>query len=175
MHQQGFSTATGWVFHPNPDQYAIAEIQGGPLAPAIRGYVMFQAVPDGTWVTVSLTELPSYQPAREGEQPVGPHGFHIHQSSECQVGDPSDPFQAAGGHWNPDNQPHGNHAGDFPVLFSNDGKAMMSFFTNRFQVAEAVGHTIVIHQNPDDYRSQPAGNAGKRLACGVIKPGVKPC
>ena len=175
MHQQGFSTATGWFFHPNPDQYAIAEIRGGPLAPAIRGYVMFQAVPDGTWVTVNLTGMPHYQPAREGRQPVGPFGFHIHQSGECRVGDPSDPFQAAGGHWNPDNQPHGNHAGDFPVLFSNDGKTMMSFFTNRFRVPEVVGHTVVIHENPDDYRSQPAGNAGRRLACGVIKAGVNPC
>ncbi len=45
----------------------------------------------------------------------------------------------------------------------------MSFFTNRFKVSEAVGKSIIIHQNPDDYRTQPAGDAGKRLACGIIQ------
>ena len=82
----------------------------------------------------------------------------------------NDPFTSAGGHWNPDNQPHGNHAGDFPVLFSNDGYAEMQFFTNRFKPKDVIGKAIIIHQNPDDYRSQPSGNAGKRLACGIIQP-----
>ncbi len=66
--------------------------------------------------------------------------------------------------------PHGNHAGDFPVLFSNDGYAEMTFFTNRFKPWEVIGKSVIIHQNPDDYRSQPSGNSGKRLACGVIQP-----
>lgn len=65
--------------------------------------------------------------------------------------------------------PHGNHAGDFPVLFSNNGRAFMCFFTDRFRVRDIVGKAVIIHQNPDDYRSQPSGNAGKRLACGVIR------
>jgi Cu-Zn family superoxide dismutase len=84
------------------------------------------------------------------------------------VGDPTSPFLTAGEHYNPTNQPHGNHAGDFPVLFSNDGRAVMNFFTNKFTVGEIIGKSVVIHQNPDDYRTQPAGNSGKRLACGVI-------
>ncbi len=75
---------------------------------------------------------------------------------------------AAGGHWNPTNQPHGNHAGDFPVLFSNDGYTRMLFFTNKFTVPQVVGKSVIIHQNPDDYRTQPSGNSGKKLACGVI-------
>lgn len=74
-----------------------------------------------------------------------------------------------GPHWNPGNQPHGNHAGDFPVLFSNGGRAVMGFFTDRFRVADVVGKAVIIHENPDDYRSQPAGNAGRRLACGLIQ------
>jgi Cu-Zn family superoxide dismutase len=164
------STGTGWILYPNPEQTAIAQMTGGPLASAIQGYVLFQTVPGGTWVTVNLSGLPSYQPANGQRPPVGPHGFHLHELADCSIGNPQDPFLAAGGHWNPDNQPHGNHAGDFPVLFSNHGKAMLSFFTDRFQVTKALDHTVVIHQNPDDYRSQPAGNAGKRLACGVIKP-----
>lgn len=157
----------GWSgFHANP--MAVAKIKGGPLAPQIRGYVYFIDVPGGTEVCVHVVGLPPYQPAQGDQAPIGPFGFHLHQYGNCSVGDPSDPFTDAGGHWNPDNQPHGNHAGDFPVLFSNNGVARMCFFTDRFKPSEVVGKAVIIHQNPDDYRSQPSGNSGKRLACGVI-------
>jgi Cu-Zn family superoxide dismutase len=129
--------------------------------------VYFMDAPGGTWVYADINGLPPYQPAN-GADPVGPHGFHIHENGTCTIGDPADPFKAAGNHWNPDAQPHGNHAGDLPVLFSNNGHAIMGFFTNRFKTKDVVGKSVIIHENPDDYRSQPAGNAGKRLACGVI-------
>jgi superoxide dismutase, Cu-Zn family len=145
-----------------------AFIRGGPLAPSIRGIVSFRRVPGGTEVCARISRLPDYQPAQDDLPPIGPHGFHIHENGSCLIGDPDDPFQAAGGHWNPDYQPHGNHAGDFPVLFSNNGYARMCFFTNRFIPEEVIGKSVIIHQNPDDYRTQPAGAAGKRLACGVI-------
>ncbi len=148
---------------------AIAKLQGGPLAPQIAGWVYFEDVPGGTQVTACVSGLPPYRPAVGNEDPIGPHGFHIHEFGTCEVGDPENPFQAAGQHWNPDNQPHGNHAGDFPVLFSNNGKANMSFFTNRFRVPDAIGKSVMIHKNPNDYRTQPDGDAGKRLACGVIE------
>jgi superoxide dismutase, Cu-Zn family len=147
---------------------AIAEIHGGPLAPQISGMVFFQDVSGGTWVSVDIIGLPPYQPATKDKQPIGPHGFHIHEIGNCSVGDPNNPFSASGGHWNPTNQPHGNHAGDFPVLFSNNGRAIINFFTNKFKVINIIGHSIIIHENPDDYHNQPAGNSGKRLACGVI-------
>ncbi len=148
---------------------ATAGIAGGPLRPEIRGTVNFYTVPNGTWVCIEVDGLPPYQPSRNGEDPVGPHGFHIHESGTCQVGEPQNPFQAAGGHWNPANQPHGNHAGDFPVLFSNNGYARMCFFTSAFKPEQVTGKAIIIHNNPDDYRSQPGGNSGKRLACGIIQ------
>ncbi|WP_003541707.1 superoxide dismutase family protein [Desulfotomaculum nigrificans] len=147
---------------------ASAQIRGGPLAPQICGVVYFTDVPDGVWVSVDVTGLPPYQPPQGDKPPVGPHGFHIHEFGNCEVGDPHNPFQAAGGHWNPTNQPHGNHAGDFPALFSNQGRAKMCFFTDKFTVAQVIGKSVIIHENPDDYRTQPAGAAGKRLACGVI-------
>lgn len=147
---------------------AVAQVRGGPLAPQISGVVWFFDVPGGTQVYAEISGLPFYQPATDGKQPVGPHGFHIHEFGNCQEGDPNTPFTAAGGHWNPTNQPHGNHAGDFPVLFSNNGLARMSFFTDKFKVADVLGRAVIIHENPDDYRTQPAGNSGKRLACGVI-------
>lgn len=145
-----------------------ARITGGPLAPAIQGWVYFTRANGGTWVTVDVSGLPAYQPGTTEQPPIGPHGFHIHQNGNCNVGDPADPFQAAGGHWNPTNQPHGNHAGDLPVLFSNNGVAKMRVFTDRFRPQEVVGKSVIIHQNPDDFRSQPAGDSGLRLACGVI-------
>lgn len=148
---------------------AIAIIKGGPLAPNIRGMVYFKALPNGTDIYVNVTGLPEYKPAENDNPPVGPFGFHLHEEGCCQIGDPKNPFTCAKGHFNPTNQPHGNHAGDFPVLFSNDGLAKMSFFTDKFEVSQIIGKAVIIHENPDDYRSQPTGNAGRRLACGIVE------
>jgi len=149
---------------------AVACVKGGPLAPGIRGYVFFYVIPGGTLVCAYIYGLPAYSPATEDSPPIGPHGFHIHEKGDCEASDPDNPFQGAGGHWNPYNQPHGNHAGDFPVLFSNNGYAFMSFFTNKFKVRDVINKAVIIHQNPDDFQTQPAGDAGKRLACGLIQP-----
>lgn len=148
---------------------AVAYINGGALAPGISGVVTFTDVTGGTEVCVEVNGLPSYKPAAEGSPQVGPHGFHIHERGTCVAGNQAEPFMAAGEHWNPANQPHGNHAGDFPVIFSNDGYAKMTFFTNKFKVEQVIGKTAIIHESPDDYRTQPAGASGRRLACGVIK------
>ena len=83
---------------------AFAVIQGGPLAPSLSGIVYFIDVPEGVQVCVSVRGLPDYKPATGNQAPIGPHGFHIHQFGNCEVGDPDDPFKAAGDHWNPDNQ-----------------------------------------------------------------------
>lgn len=147
---------------------AIAKIKGGPLAPDIKGTVSFIDVSEGTIVCINVSGLPPFKPGTKNTLPIGPHGFHIHENGSCEVGDPANPFTPAGGHWNPTNQPHGNHAGDFPVIFSNHGRAYMCFFTDKFRVSDIIGKAVIIHESPDDYRSQPAGNAGKRLACGVI-------
>jgi Cu-Zn family superoxide dismutase len=125
-------------------------------------------VPGGTEVYTEISGLPSFKPAQDGRPQVGPFGFHIHEKGDCLVGNPANPFEAAGAHWNPTNQPHGNHAGDFPVLFSNGGKARMTFFTNKFKIPQIVGKSVIIHESPDNYESQPAGGSGRKLACGVI-------
>lgn len=164
----GYNTIPGWRSQPH-GAAAAAEIKGGPLAPNLRGFVYFKDVPGGVEVSVDVTGLPPFRPA-EGDRPqIGPHGFHIHEKGNCEIGDVNNPFMAAGEHWNPTNQPHGNHAGDFPVLFSNNGRAMMIFFTNKFKVSDIIGKSVIIHEGPDDYKTQPAGGAGKRLACGVIR------
>lgn len=154
-------------YRVNP-RIAIAKITGGPFAPAIKGTVTFQEVPGGTLVCANITGLPPFSPASGTKPQVGPFGFHIHEKGNCAVGDPKDPFKGAGGHYNPTNQPHGNHVGDFPVLFSNNGIARMCFFTNKFRVQDVIGRSVMIHESPDDYKTEPAGNSGRRLACGVI-------
>ncbi|EDS76859.1 copper/zinc superoxide dismutase [Clostridium botulinum C str. Eklund] len=148
---------------------AVAHVHGGPNNPNLKGIVYFYPVLGGTEVSVSIQGLPNYKPATPTTQPIGPFGFHIHSVGCCDIGDPNNPFTCASGHWNPDNQPHGNHAGDFPVLFSNHGICKMSFFTDRFNPKDIIGLSVIIHENPDDYRSQPSGNSGKRIACGLIE------
>lgn len=147
---------------------AVAYIFGGPLAPSISGKVKFIDASEGTLVQADIKGLPEYKQGVADVPQIGPHGFHIHENGNCAIGDRNNPFMAAGGHYNPDNQPHGNHAGDLPVVFSNSGNAIMSFVTNRFRVEDVIGKTVIIHESPDDYRTQPSGDAGKRLACGVI-------
>ncbi|MBI6871979.1 superoxide dismutase family protein [Clostridium aciditolerans] len=148
---------------------AVAQIRGGNLAPSLNGVVYFRDVPGGVEVQVEVKGLPKYRPGTARTPQVGPHGFHIHEGGSCNIGDPKNPFASAGEHWNPTKQPHGNHAGDFPVLFSNNGYARMTFFTDKFRVRDIIGKTVIIHESPDDYRTQPAGASGKRIACGVIR------
>lgn len=160
-----------------PHQYRIAEakVVGGPFGPEVRGQVTFIDVPGGTQITANITGLPPYQPVHESEAPwdpagpIGPFGFHIHEYGICEEGDPFLPFMMAGEHWNPTNQPHGNHAGDLPVLFSNNGLAVITVFTDKFKVSDIVGKSVIIQISPDDYKTQPNGPGSARLACGEIK------
>ena len=153
---------------PSFYEQARAKVEGGPLAPEIKGMVYFRDIPEGVVVSARITGLPEYR-AADNDNPVGPHGFHIHQVGDCTVSDPQNPFQEAGMHYDPDNQPHGNHAGDLPNLFSNHGCARMSVYTDRFKVEDIIGRAVIIHKHPNDFRTQPAGAAGPRLACGIIE------
>ena len=162
----------GYLYNHQPQAgkiFAYANIQGSSIAPQITGIVTFRDVQGGTIVGANIQNLPEFIPAQNGKQPIGPFGFHIHEFGKCEPYDEQNPFSAAGGHWNPDNQPHGNHAGDFPVLFSNHGIARICFFTDKFKPESVLGRAVIIHENPDDYRSQPAGNSGRRIACGLIR------
>lgn len=149
-----------------PEAYAI--IRGSESYPNINGFVTFSRSRGGTWVEVEVRGLPEYMPAIGDRPPIGPFGFHIHEEGSCMPHEGSDAFSHAQGHYNPGNQPHGNHAGDFPVLFSNSGYSRMGFFTDRFSPRDVIGRAVIIHLHPDDYRSQPAGNSGERIACGEI-------
>lgn len=103
------------------------------------------------------------------------HGFHVHEKGDCSSGD----GMSAGGHFNPDNHPHGSqpgHVGDMPNLKADaNGIAHASFELKTMTVAggprSIVGKGMIVHRDPDDYKTQPTGNAGPRLACSVITAG----
>ena len=92
---------------------------------------------------------------------------HIHSGSSC-TGNSTDPFADAMTHYNPDNCPHPYHAGDLPPIFGANGFGFSAFLTNRFSAEEIIGKTVIIHSAPDDFTTQPSGNSGIKIACGVI-------
>ena len=110
-----------------------------------------------------------------GLAPESEHGFHIHEKGDCSSADGS----SAGGHFNPGNAGHGKHgrgtrhAGDLPNLRANaEGVATLEYETDQISLngdANITELAVVVHADPDDFTSQPAGNAGTRLACGVVK------
>ena len=71
-------------------------------------------------------------------------------------------------HYNPGNKSHPQHAGDLPPLLSDAGEAWMSVYTSRFFPEDVIGKTVVIHDRPDDFHTQPSGDSGEKIACGKI-------
>ena len=110
-----------------------------------------------------------------GLKPNAEHGFHVHEKGDCSSPD----GMSTGGHFNPGASPHGSHgmgthhAGDLPSLKANaSGVATVSFESTTISVgsggADVVGKGLIVHRDPDDYKTQPTGNAGPRMACAVI-------
>jgi len=134
-------------------------------ANSASGLVSFQQM--GSVVRVSGTVT--------GLKPNAEHGFHVHEKGDCSSGD----GMSAGGHFNPGGKGHGHHggddrhAGDMPNIKADaSGKAAFSFDVKGLSIgsgaADIVGKGLIVHRDPDDYKSQPAGNAGPRVACAVI-------
>ena len=105
----------------------------------------------------------------------GMHGFHIHEKGDCSAAD----AMSAGGHFNPTNKPHGNpaagdhHGGDMPMLEADAGgnaalDVTLDTITLDTGANGVVGRAVIVHKDPDDYKTQPTGNSGARVACGVI-------
>lgn len=150
------------ILHGKPEAYA--QVFGSEKYPGISGDVLFYSVFGGTLLLADIIGLPS----STGDCVENVFGFHIHEGEDCE-GTTEDPFAQAGLHYNPKDCQHPYHAGDLPPLFGNHGIAWMMVFTDRFQPKEVVGRTIIIHDQPDDFTSQPAGNAGEKIACGEIE------
>ena len=146
--------------------HAVARIEGSSEYPEIRGKVHFYQTNIGVLVMAEVFGLPT-----AGRCLGGIFGFHIHEGRIC-AGNEGDAFEKAMMHYNPEGCMHPYHAGDLPPLFGNNGYAFHVFLTDNFFVDEVIGRTIIIHANPDDFTTQPAGNSGTKMACGKI---VKRC
>ena len=138
---------------------AMANADGGSV-----GEVTLVQTPNGTLLHARLTGLPA-----------GAHAFHVHAVGKCEP-----PFKSAGGHFNPGGEKHGIHAeegmhvGDMPNIHVPESGALEIEVLNARLMLDASlfdddGAAIVIHAGPDDYKSDPAGAAGSRIACGVIE------
>lgn len=150
------------LFHRNPN--AVASINGRDEYSCINGMVKFYQTRFGTLILSEIFELPISNERCKSDI----FAFHIH-SGKCCEGNSDDPFADAKSHYNPNHCEHPYHAGDLPPLFGNNGYAFSSFLTDRFSVDEIIGRTVIIHLNPDDFKTQPSGNAGEKIACGEIK------
>ena len=152
----------GAAIQKTPDAFAM--LRGGPENPALFGGVFFHRLTFGTLITADISGLPA--PADPCKSPV--FGFHIHEGTVCG-GDMSDPFGRAMTHYNPGGCDHPYHAGDMPPLFAANGYAYLSFVSGRFSLSEIIGRVVIIHSKPDDFKTQPSGDSGVKIACGVIE------
>lgn len=145
---------------------AVASL-GSASGSQVGGMVSFRVIPGGVHVDATVTGLTQ-----------GEHGFHVHDVGDCSAADAT----SAKGHFNPFAKAHGSHAagdhhaGDMPNLTADaSGKAMYSADLMGLAVGSGegniLGRAVIIHADPDDYKSQPAGNSGKRIACGLIVAG----
>lgn len=129
----------------------------------------------GTVTFVQWGEVVKVSGSISGLKPGAEHGFHVHEKGDCSSGD----GLSAGGHFNPGGKPHGHHGmgehhtGDLPSLKADaSGVAAIHFESRTIRVGgsanDIVGKGLIVHRDPDDFKTQPTGNAGPRLACAVI-------
>lgn len=146
------------------DQTASAALK--PLGDSkVSGTIEFVQRGDVVEVSASVTGL----------APNSERGFHVHEKGDCSAADGS----SAGGHFAPRGEPHGpqdaaHHAGDMPSLKADaDGKATLKFRMDGVTVApgpySVAGKGVIVHAAPDDFKTQPTGNSGARVACGVVQ------
>ena len=143
---------------------AKANINGGTAYPKIKGQVYFKETKNGVIVTAQIFGLPTSKSNCKGKF----FGFHIHEGNSC-TGNLEDEFSNVKMHYNSTNCPHPLHVGDLPPLLENNGYAYMSVLVNKFKISNIIGKTVIIHDMPDDFTTQPSGNSGTKIACGVIK------
>lgn len=143
---------------------AAAFLNGSEKYKEIRGQVFFYELVDSVLVRAEVSGLPKGK--GNCDDPI--FAFHIHEGTQCS-GTSEDPFSDAGMHYSPEHCPHPYHAGDLPPLLGADGSAVLVFLTNRFRIWEIIGKTVIIHAKPDDFMTQPSGNSGEKIACGIIQ------
>lgn len=147
---------------------AVAFIRGSDRYRTVHGRVLFYATRAGVILYTEVSGLPTA--TGPCDSPI--FACHIHSGGRC-AGTEQDAFADAGTHDNPHDCPHPYHAGDLPPLFSAGGQALSLCLTDRFTLPEILGKTVIIHRSPDDFTTQPSGNSGEKIACGVIAPSIR--
>lgn len=162
MYENKISEFINQILYMAPQAYAM--IKGSSRYPDVHGIVYFYKADKGTLILTEVWGLPHAAGNCSGRF----FGFHIHEGESCEETSGEDLFAGTGGHYNPKGCMHPEHAGDLPPLLGNQGFAWAACYTERFMPEEIRNRTVVIHDMPDDFKSQPAGNAGEKIACGRI-------
>lgn len=150
---------------------AAAQITGNSDYPGLQGKARFFSTPYfGVLIEVEIYGLPdSIQNPPSANQRLDsrPHfyGMHIHENGNCTL-----PFDQTGSHYNPQGLPHPYHEGDLPPLLSSNGYAFAIFYQPLLTIDKIMGRSLIVHSHADDFTSQPAGNSGDKIGCGVIQP-----
>lgn len=145
--------------------HAVARVCGSSEHPQLCGAVSFYQTDCGVLICADIKGLPCTKEHCRSDI----FAFHIHSGDRC-CGNSEDPFADAQMHYDPADCPHPAHAGDLPPLFGNGGRAFQVVLTDRFCLRDILHRTVIIHDRSDDFTTQPSGNAGKKIACGVIRP-----
>lgn len=145
--------------------FAAAQLKGSGKYPQIFGGVKFYRADCGNiLVSAAVTGLPT----ASDECASKFIAMHIHENGICDAFS-DEPFADAGEHYDPNGCPHPAHAGDLVPLFVTDGGlAWSAILYDSFTSNEIIGKSVIIHRMPDDFMTQPSGNAGERIACGKI-------
>lgn len=139
---------------------AIAVINGNRDYSNIKGKAEFYQINGGVLVLLEVENLPQNQTGNF-------FAVHIHSGENCNQDENGEFFDTP--HLNLNQSTHPNHTGDLPVILSNNGYAFSVNLTDRFNVSDIIGKTLMIHEHADDFRTDPSGESGLKIACGLIK------
>ena len=164
-----FLSFVGFIAQSQPEEKSSAPLSAIALlhptaGNKLSGTVTFTEVADGVQVRAEITGLAP-----------GNHGFHVHEFGDCSAADAS----SAGAHFNPTNKPHAGpdaperHVGDMGNVEADaSGKATLEYLDHQISLTNdqqsAIGRSVIVHAKADDLKSQPAGDSGARIGCGVI-------
>ena len=140
-----------------PDAYAI--IQGGSSFPDLTGVINFYQTNWGLVIEAEFTNLPN-------TTANAPRflGFHLHENGNC-----NDNFTNTGMHYNPTEADHPYHLGDFPSILNSNGYAYLAFYDGYLSLPAILGRSVIVHSQRDDFSSQPSGDSGDKIACGIVQ------
>lgn len=153
----------GWMQTADATTKATAQLQS-KSASKVQGKVTFEQVSGGTLVRADV----------KGLKPGGTHGFHVHEKGDCSAAN----ADSAGDHFNPTQKPHGSstgdmrHTGDLENLVADKkgvAKYERTLAAGSLPMSSLIGRAVVVHEKTDDLKTQPSGDSGIRIGCGVIK------